>query len=220
MWISILEILCVPIFRQNGQLWIFGPKFAQKWILGSKFQKSKSGFVIRILEIHGAPIFRQNGQLWIFRPKFAQKWILGSEFQKSKSGFGINTSNIPCVPIFSQNGQLLIFWPKFGEIAQLRAIFWFKYCWGCYRELGEGWNELGGGWNELGGGRWSWVEVGALFSNTQINKLVPVGKILWRFIVFHIRLIHLFFSLDIPVMINILYEMIKILHEKTLNAIY
>ena len=28
------------------------------------------------------------------------------------------------------------------------------------------------------------------------------------------------FSLDIPVMINILYEMIKILHERMLNAIY
>ena len=28
------------------------------------------------------------------------------------------------------------------------------------------------------------------------------------------------FSLDIPVMINILYEMVEILHEKMLNAIY
>ena len=28
------------------------------------------------------------------------------------------------------------------------------------------------------------------------------------------------FSLDIPVMINILYKMIKILHKKILNAIY
>ena len=102
-----------------------------------------------------------------FGPKFAQKWILGSEIQKSKSGFGISTSNVPCVPIFSQNRQLLIFWPKFGENAQLRAIFWFKYCWGCYRELG-------GGWNELGGGGWSWVKVGARFSNTltfQLNNL-------------------------------------------------
>ena len=35
--ISILEIPYVPIFRQNGQLWIFGPKFAQKWVLGSNF---------------------------------------------------------------------------------------------------------------------------------------------------------------------------------------
>ena len=41
--------------------------------------------------------------------------------------------------------QLLIFRPKFGEIAQLRAIFWFKYCWWCCRELGGDCNELGGG---------------------------------------------------------------------------
>ena len=63
----------------------------------------------------------------------------------SISGFRINTSNIPCVPTFSQNGQLLIFWPIFGDIAQLRRIFWFKYCWGCSRDLGGGWNELDGG---------------------------------------------------------------------------
>ena len=31
---------------------------------------------------------------------------------------------------------------------------------------------------------------------------------------------HLFFLLDIPVMINILYEMIRILLEKMLNAVY
>ena len=73
-------------------------------------------------------------------------------FWGQKSGFRICTSNVWCVPIFSQNGQLLIFWPKFGEVAQLRAIFWFKYRWGCCRELG-------GGWNELGGGGWSWVDV-------------------------------------------------------------
>ena len=30
--ISIVEIHCVPIFRQNRQLRIFWPKFAQKWI--------------------------------------------------------------------------------------------------------------------------------------------------------------------------------------------
>ena len=135
-----------------------------------EIQKTNVGIRISILEIPCVPIFRQNGQLWVFGPKFAQKWILGSKFQKSKSGFGINTSNIPCVPIFSQNGQLLIFRPKFGEIAQLLAIFWFKYCWGCCRELGGGWNELGRGrwswveveinWVEVGGGGWSWVEVG------------------------------------------------------------
>ena len=129
-----------------------------------------------IPEIPYVPIFRQNDQLWIFGPKFAQKWILGLEFQKSNSGFGINTSNIPCVPIFSQDGQLLILWPKFGEIAQLRAIFWFKY----FESVGESlveaemsWvevDELDGGWNELGWGGWSWVEVGARFSYTQLKR--------------------------------------------------
>ena len=127
-------------------------------------QKTNARIRISFQKILCVPIFRRNGQLWPFEPKFGQKWILGSEFQKSKSGFRINTSNIPCVLIFSQNGQLLIFWPKFGEIAQLRAIFWFKYCWGCCRELG-------GGWNELGGGGWSWVEVGARFSNTHFFSL-------------------------------------------------
>ena len=61
--INIFEIPSVPIIRQNGQLWIFGPNFAQKWILGSKFQKSKSGFRISILEILCVTIFRHNGQL-------------------------------------------------------------------------------------------------------------------------------------------------------------
>ena len=105
----------------------------------------------------------------ILGPNLPKKWILGSKFQKCKSGFGINTSKIPCVPIFSQNVQLLIFQPKFGEIAQLRPIFWFKHCWGCCRELG-------GGWNELGGGGWSWVELGARFSNTHLKwEISKVG---------------------------------------------
>ena len=55
--------------------------------------------------------------------------FLGPNLPKNRFwGRNFNTCNIPCVPIFSQNGQVLIFWPKFGEIVQLRAIFWFKYC--------------------------------------------------------------------------------------------
>ena len=111
--------------------------------MGSEFWKSKSGFKISILQILKAPIFRQNGQLWILGLKFAQKLILGSEFQKSKSGFGINTSNIPCVPIFSQ---------KIWGNCPITCDYWFKYWWGCCRELGRG-------WNELGGGGWRWVDV-------------------------------------------------------------
>ena len=72
IWISILEIPCVPIFRQNVQPWLFEPKFAQKWILGSEFQKSRSGFGISTSNIPCEPIFSQNGQLWIFRPRFGE----------------------------------------------------------------------------------------------------------------------------------------------------
>ena len=131
---------------------VLGPKFGQKWILGSEFKKINVKTRISMLEIQCVLIFRQNWQLCLFGPKFAQKWILGSEFQIFKSGFGISTSKIPCERIFSENGELWIFRLKFGEIAQLRAIFWFEYCLGCCRKLG-------GGWNELGGGGWSWLEL-------------------------------------------------------------
>ena len=140
--------------------------------LGFEIQETNVGIRISILEILCAPIFRQNKQLWIFGSKFAQKWNLGSKFQKSKSGFGSNTSKIPLVLIFIQNGWLLIFRPKFGEIAQLRAIFWFHYCWGCCRERLEAemsWVEVDGAewklkwtwwrWMELGGAGWSWMEL-------------------------------------------------------------
>ena len=55
--INIVETLCVPIFSQTRQLWLFWPKFAQRWILGSEFQKSKSGFGICTSNIPCVPIF-------------------------------------------------------------------------------------------------------------------------------------------------------------------
>ena len=77
---SILEIPCIPIFRQNRQLWIFMPKFAQKWNLGSKFQKSKSEFGINTSNISCMSIFRENGQLLIFWSKFGETAKLGAIF--------------------------------------------------------------------------------------------------------------------------------------------
>ena len=171
--ISILEIPCVLILRQNGQLWIFWPKFAQKSILGQNFKILSLDSESASLRCYVHHFSDKTNNFRFFGPKFAQKWIMMLEFQKSKSGFGIRTSNILFVPIFSQNGQLLIFWSKFGEIAQLRAIFWFKYCWGCCRELS-------GDWNELGGGGWSCVEVGARFSNTPLKN----SKFLFWFLLF------------------------------------
>ena len=40
--------------------------------MGSKFQKSKSGFGINTSNIPCVSVFSQNGQLLIFRPKFGE----------------------------------------------------------------------------------------------------------------------------------------------------
>ena len=37
--IRILKIPSVPIFKQNGQIWPFWPRFGQKWIFSSKLRK-------------------------------------------------------------------------------------------------------------------------------------------------------------------------------------
>ena len=50
----------------------FRPKFAQKWILGSEFQKTKSGFGISSSKFCNGPILSQDRQLWIFGPKFGK----------------------------------------------------------------------------------------------------------------------------------------------------
>ena len=76
------------------------------------------------------------------------------------------------MPIFSQNGQLLIFWPKFGEIAQLRKYFGSNIVEG----VAESWAEAEMSWVEVGGAGWSWMEVGARFSNTQILIIIFIEK--------------------------------------------
>ena len=79
--ISILEILYVPIFSQNGQLWLFHPKFGQSWILGSEFQKSKSGFEIstsKIWTIDNFEFFGLNlGKLPNYVRYFGYKNVVG-----------------------------------------------------------------------------------------------------------------------------------------------
>ena len=52
MRISILELPYLPIFRQHRQLLLFWSKLAQKRILESEFQKSKSGSGINTPRYH------------------------------------------------------------------------------------------------------------------------------------------------------------------------
>ena len=55
--ISIVKMSRLPIFRKNGQLWLFRPKFSQKWVLELEFQKSKSRFGICTSKIPCVSIF-------------------------------------------------------------------------------------------------------------------------------------------------------------------
>ena len=71
----------VPIFRENKQFWLFRSEFAEQWILGSEFWKSKFRFGISSSKIPGVPIFKQNSHLWLFRPKFAQNGFWGCKFE-------------------------------------------------------------------------------------------------------------------------------------------
>ena len=70
----------------------------------------------------------------------------------------ISTSKISCLAIFRQNGQLWIFRLNLGKLPITSEILILMTLRG-----------LGGDWNKLGGGGWSWVEVGAGFSNTQCS---------------------------------------------------
>ena len=164
-----LEIPCVLVFKQNGHIWLFGPKFAQEWILGSKVQKSKSGFGMSILEILSAPIFSETGQFWIFGPKFAQKWILGSKFQKSMSGFGISilryflhqfsdkTDNFRFLgPNLPKNE----FWGwKFGLNLEKLPNYVQFFGSNIVEGVAESRVEAEMSWVEVDGAEWSWMEV-------------------------------------------------------------
>ena len=94
----------------------------------------------------------KNKQGILFWSNFTQKLVWSFEFQK----FGVSTSKVLWVPIFRQNEQLWIFRPKFWEIVQLREIFWFLQCWGCYKinqvEVDGAGVEVGGD-----GAGWRWV---------------------------------------------------------------
>ena len=80
--ISIVKMPCMLIFRENEQPWLFRPKFAQKWVLGSKFQNSKSGFGIYILKIPCAPIFEIKQTILNFRAQICSKMDFGVGISK------------------------------------------------------------------------------------------------------------------------------------------
>ena len=161
--ISIFEILCVPILRQNGQLWLFWPKFAQKWILGMEFWKTKSGCRISSSEISCVPIFRQNGQLWLFRLKFPQKKILGRNFKI----LSLDSKSAPPIhhecQFSGKTDNFDLFGLNLGKFPNYVRYF------GSYNVVGVvesrveaemSWVEMEMSWVEVDGAEWRWMELG------------------------------------------------------------
>ena len=139
-------------FKEKQTTLTFSDPGLPKSYLELKIRKTNVVIRINILEIPCVPIFRQNWHFYFLSPNLPKNEFWGRNFKN----LSLDLESAPPIYHACANFQskwiTFNFWPKFGEIAQLRAIFWFKYCWGCCRELG-------GGWNELGGGGWSWVEV-------------------------------------------------------------
>ena len=73
--IRTLEILCAPIFRQKGQLWIFAPKFDQKRIFGWNFKNLSP-------DLESATFIYFQQQFWnnvnkfeFFSQNFPENWF-------------------------------------------------------------------------------------------------------------------------------------------------
>ena len=109
--IRIRILKCVPIFRQNGQIWLFWPEFGF-WF---EIQKIKVEKRIRIHEIPCVSIFRQNGEIWLFSLKFARNGFL----VWNSENYCWNKNHLPWDTMYTnfqtKRTTLWLFWPKFAK---------------------------------------------------------------------------------------------------------
>ena len=112
--INILAILCVSIFRQKRQLWLFLAQIRPKIDLGLEIQKTNV-----IKNHHPGDTMCDNFQTkqttLTFSAQFRPKMDLGLEIQKTNVGIRIIILEILGVSIFRQKGQHWLFWPKFAQ---------------------------------------------------------------------------------------------------------
>ena len=113
--INILKILYVPIFRQNGQLWLYSLNLPKNGMMVGNSEKSCWN---KNQHPRDTPFLKQNRQLELFRTKFLPKM----NFRVRISNFRIWNQHLQHT---IQNGRFWSFRPKFREIAKLRAIFSF-----------------------------------------------------------------------------------------------
>ena len=148
---SILEIPFVPMFKEKGQLWLFWPKFARKWIWGRNFKTLS-------VDLESTP------------PKYhvCQFSVKMDNFEV----FSLNLGKLPnYVWYFGSNNIEGV-----AESWLEAEMSWMEVDGAGWRLKWAGWRwmELGGGWNELGGGEWSWVEVGGAGWRWVHGLVIPI----------------------------------------------
>ena len=146
--INFQKIPCVPILRQNGQLWPFWPIFAQKWILELEFQKTDVEIRISILEIPCVSISEKTDNFDFLSPNLPKNWFWGWNFKN----LSLYSKSAPPTYLESQCSVKMDKFEFSGQNLRKLPNYMSYFGWGCCRGLR-------GGWNDLGAGRSSWVEV-------------------------------------------------------------
>ena len=105
---------CVPIFRKNGQPWLFRPNFPKNRFWGRNFITLSLDRNLHFQDTMCAN-FQLKRTTLTFLAQIFPKRRLGFEIQKTNIGIRISILKIPFVPIFRQNRQLWTFGPTFAQ---------------------------------------------------------------------------------------------------------
>ena len=112
--ISILAILCVSIFRQNRQLWLFLAQIRSKTDSRLEIQKTNVNKNHHPGDTMNAN-FQAKPTTLTFLTQIFTKIDLMLETHNINVGVRMIIFEILCVPIFRQNEQLWYFWPKIAQ---------------------------------------------------------------------------------------------------------
>ena len=150
--IAILEILCVLIFRQNGQLWLFSPKFAQKWIKGWKLRKLMLECELSSSRYYVCQFLGETNNFDFFGPNLPRNEFWVQNFKNLSADSGSTHPRYYVCQFSGKTDNFKFFHLNLGKLP--------NYMW----HFGS--NNVEGVAKNLVEAEMCWVEVGARFSNT------------------------------------------------------
>ena len=152
------KIPCVPIFRQNGQLWLFWPKFAQKWIFGWKFRKLISESESASLRYHVCQFSGKTNNFDFLDPNLPKNGFWGRKVKN----LSLDLESAPPRHHFQFSVKMdnfEVFNLNLGKLPNYVRYFGSNIVEG----VAESWMEAEKSWVKVDGAWWRWV---ARFSNT------------------------------------------------------